>query len=75
MARASDFSLAMSVAAWLASNKCTVSVMRFKDRMEVNYTLRDDIKPQPAIKVKDGRISIPAGSQQAVVAAFLGQFK
>lgn len=75
MAKPGDFSLAMSVAAWLASNRCTVSVMTFADRMEVNYTLRDDVKPQPAIKVKDGKITIPAGSQETVVAAFLGNFK
>lgn len=66
-----NLALANGVASWLQNNGCTVTIFTRRDKVEVSYTLQDDIKPQPCIIVRQGRISIPAGSQQAVVMAFL----
>jgi hypothetical protein len=70
-----DMILACNVADWLDSKQCQTSISSSDDgKALVLYTLRDDIKPQPPLEVKDGRVVIPKGTETAVVAAFLEFF-
>lgn len=66
-----DFILAAQIEAWLTAQGCTTSLSLCGDRLEVYYTLAEDFKPQPPILIKDEGISIPAGSQQAMLDAIL----
>lgn len=68
---AANADLAHCLALWLQGHKCTVQVLHvIPDIFEVHYTLRDDVKPQPPVRV-DGTIKFPVGSQISVVQAFL----
>lgn len=66
-----DVILATRVVSWLAANGCgAIAISLANGFVEVHYTLKLDIKPQPPIKVQDGGINFPRGSQEAVVQAF-----
>lgn len=73
MSQLKDVILAGRVAAWLITHgvKTTTTTQDKEGTWLVHYTLRDDIKPQPPVRIKDGGISFPKGSQQAVVDLFL----
>lgn len=73
-AKLSDLLLALKVADWLDSHKCTTSISSKDGIVFIHYTLQKDMKPQPALRVKEGKITIPEGTETAVVAAFLGFF-
>lgn len=69
---ASQIMLAMAVYKWLEDNGCTVQLQKNGSEYLLHYTLRDDIKPQPAIVVTNKpSIKIPTGSQEAVVQSML----
>lgn len=64
--------LALRVVHFLEVSGCTVQVTKVDVEIHVHYTLKNDIKPQPAIRVTDKpSLIIPKGSQDAVVFAFL----
>lgn len=68
----SDQNLALRVAGWLTNKGCqAVSVVQGIDGWFVYYTLKLDMKPQPAVRVRNGAVSFPAGSQEDVVFAFM----
>lgn len=67
----SDLLLTARVVWWLEHHGCTTSVINTEKCTEVHYTFKLDVKPQPPFRIKDGKISIPTGSQEAVVELFL----
>lgn len=67
---AKNADLAHRVATWLQRNGCVTTVIVKGEVYEVHYTLKLDVKPQPAIRC-DGSIIFPQGSQEDVVLAFL----
>lgn len=68
----SNNTMALRVAGWLTAKGCgAVSVVNKGDHYLVYYTLSLDTKPQPAVRIKDGSVIFPTGSQQDVVTAFL----
>ncbi len=71
MTEKSDQDLALTVAAWLHSKGCVVSIVAVEGGWEVNYTLSEDIKPQPPVQIHHGKIIFPKGSQEDVVFTFL----
>lgn len=70
-----DRRLAGSLMGWLASNGCVVSLVETAEGFEVHYTLKDDVKPQPPVKITKGRLIFPRGSQETVINSFFGSFK
>lgn len=66
-----NLDVAMALAQWLQENGCTVTMFAKEDHVEVLYTLKEDIKPQPAIIVREGKVNIPRGSQVVVVKLLL----
>lgn len=72
MAQKADDLLAFTVGAWLQSKGCVVTLTNPPGKgWFVNYTLRDDMKPQPPVHILNGSIIFPAGSQEDVVFTFL----
>ncbi len=71
MKQKSDRDLALIVASWLREKGCTVSVLAHPLGWDVHYTLKEDVLPQPAVQVHNGRVIFPKGSQEDVVLAFL----
>jgi len=71
MAQQIDKGMAALIGRWMSANGATVSYVEHEDHVEIVYTLKLDLKPQPPITVKDGGLKIPAGSQGAVVNAIL----
>lgn len=60
------------LAIWLeAKGARAVCTTMHQDRIEVHYTLRDDIKPQPAIRIESDKIVIPKGTDEGANAAIL----
>lgn len=67
-----DYQLALRMAHWLFEMGCAaITIVVKPDQVEINYTLKLDMKPQPAIIVRDGKLTFPAGSQEDVVLTFL----
>lgn len=72
MKKIDDAILADRVAAWLFAKGCGAVSVVFRDgQYHVYYTLKLDIVPQPAVRVHNGSIIFPSGSQEEVVLAFL----
>lgn len=63
--------LAAAVAEWLRKGGCIVSSVETPDGFDVHYTLKNDMKPQPAVQIRDKSVIFPQGSQEEVLMAFL----
>lgn len=71
-----DAALAANVVRWLEKRGCVVSAtVNHGDPMAINihYTLKNDMKPQPAVRIKDGAVIFPEGSNEDIIFAFLLQ--
>lgn len=73
MTNEKDDLLAFTVGAWLQSKGCVVTLTQSlkKPGWLVNYTLPEDLKPQPPVEVSRGSITFPEGSQEDLILTFL----
>lgn len=74
MAGLKDAMLATNFVLWLESRGCgAVTPVLKEDGWYIHYTLKNDIKPQPAVRIVNGSVIFPKGSCEDVVFDFLMQ--
>lgn len=62
--------LALYTYNWLERRGCVCSLMKYQSEFHLHYTLAEDIKPQPALIIRDKSVIFPKGSQEDVLNAF-----
>lgn len=74
MAGLKDAVLAANFVRWLESKGCyPVTPVLKEDGWYIHYTLKNDMKPQPAVRIINGSVMFPEGSQEDVIFDFLMQ--
>lgn len=64
--------LSLNVITFLEKGGCTTTMTVVDAEIHIHYTLKNDMKPQPALRITDRpSIIIPKGSQHGVVLSLL----